>query len=574
MPTPLADSVAQHVAAVRNTAGVWCRDGYTLLVLSGADAVSWLHAQATCDIAALASGQGCVGALLDRQGRIESIAQYFRWEDAILVLADAVSAAALQQRVESHRFLEHVEVEDVGQGGGQIAVQGPRAQTLLERVTSPGALPAALGGCAPARIADHEGIVFRLSVTGDDGFIIVPAPDDAGALLEALVRAGIDRIGPEAQEVLRIEWGLPAMGTDVEPGVLIAETPFRETAVSETKGCYQGQEVVTRLKTYGSPKRAMVGLTVEGDAAPSPGPLLVDGVKVGQLTSAAFSPTLSMPIALAYLDRAYRTAGERVVFDAGTAGTSFAARITLLPFYDNLDGRTRAQRLYHQALAVFEADSSDSDERAIALLHEAVTLWPEFEDAYESLGVILHRHQRVDEAIEYMKVLERLRPDSVMAHANLSVFYMAKGWIPEAEAEKARAALLENQQETSARSAEALATAERARIVAQARDRLRMFEEVLELDPDDPVALMGAGSSCLQMECYADAIAYLERATRSKKDYSAAFLSLGKCYEFAGDTAQAVDAYKRGIEAASRKGDLMPLREMERRLAALAPDNG
>jgi aminomethyltransferase len=548
---------------------VWSRDGHTLLVISGADAVSWLHAQTTCDVVSLASGHGCPAALLDRQGRLEAIAHLFRWQDLVWALADVSSAVAFLKRLESHRFLEEVEIDDVGQRGRQVVLQGPRAQALLERVADKDVLPPSLLRCRPAHVAGHEALLFRVSVTGEDGFVIVPAPEDVNALVDALVGAGAERVGAEAQEVLRVEWGLPAMGVDVEPGTLISETPFRETAVCDTKGCYQGQEVVTRLKAYGVPKQAMMGLLIEGEVVPQPGPLSINGKNVGHLTSAVFSTTLDAPIALAYLDKQHRVVGERLNLDAVGPEASVSTQIVTLPFCDNLDRHARARTLFEEALKSFEADTADEGEHAIELLKEAVELWPAFEDAYESLGVILHRHQRVDEAIEYMKTLERLRPDSIMAHANLSVFYMAKGWIPEAEAEKAQAAMLEREEGAAAQSAGAVAATERARIVAQARDRLVMFEEVLELDPEDPVALMGAGASYLQMEQYAEAIPFLERATRSKKDYSAAFLSLGKCQEFAGHTEQARDTYRRGIEAASRKGDLMPLREMERRLAAL-----
>jgi tetratricopeptide (TPR) repeat protein len=87
------------------------------------------------------------------------------------------------------------------------------------------------------------------------------------------------------------------------------------------------------------------------------------------------------------------------------------------------------------------------------------------------------------------------------------------------------------QAQDAERAAEAFA-AERAQIEQQARDRIRMFEEVLELDPDDVLATYGLGMAHLQLEEYERAAPHLERATGLKKDHSAAFLSLGKCHEF------------------------------------------
>src|SRR5690606_20448483 len=96
-----------------------------------------------------------------------------------------------------------------------------------------------------------------------------------------------------------------------------------------------------------------------------------------------------------------------------------------------------------------------------------------------------------------------------------------------------------------------------------------MFEEVLEIDPDDPLATFGMGKAYVQLDDYESAIPHLKRATEIQKDYSAAWLDYGKCLEFTGRTDEAVAAYRQGIQAASRKGDLMPMREMERRLKLL-----
>jgi predicted Zn-dependent protease len=246
-----------------------------------------------------------------------------------------------------------------------------------------------------------------------------------------------------------------------------------------------------------------------------------------------------------------------------------SAEVVALPFFQAPTRQERARALYHDALGRFDRDLHDHDDSTIALLEDAILLDPHFEDAFESLGVILNRHHRVDEAIQAMEVLSRLNPKSVMAHTNLSVFYMKKGNLEKAEEEKAIAKLMETQQVVDREQAEAAGEAERRRIEFEARDRIRMFQEVLEIDPDDPLATFGLGSAYLQLQQYAAAVPFLERATEVQKDYSAAYLSLGKCLEFLGDAVRAQDAYARGIAVASRKGDLMPMREMERRLKAL-----
>jgi len=154
---------------------------------------------------------------------------------------------------------------------------------------------------------------------------------------------------------------------------------------------------------------------------------------------------------------------------------------------------------------------------------------------------------------------------------NLSLFYMTQGRIQEAEDEKAQAAQLEQHRELDARRAARDAAEQRERVREEARERIGMFHEVLEIDPQDAVATMGLGSAHMQLEDYAAAVPFLETAIAASPDYSAAWLNLGKCQEFLGDVNGAAETYRRGIEAAGRQGDFMPLREMERRLAALQP---
>ncbi|HNR31403.1 MAG TPA: tetratricopeptide repeat protein, partial [Candidatus Hydrogenedentes bacterium] len=435
---------------------------------------------------------------------------------------------------------------------------------------------------APAILLGYEALVFRMSESGEDGFLIVTATEQAETLFSAIEARGpeftAEVVGEAARDVLRIEAATPRYGLDLDVHSVIAETPLAQDAVSYTKGCYLGQEVVARLKAYGAPKFALMGLIVEDRNVSLPGPgatLVVGGKRVGVLRSAAFSPARDRWIALASLDRDHRAPGASLDLAARERGrpapetTALRARVVALPFHTPPSRVEYAQSLYEQALERFQQDPEDRDQTAIHLLQNAVSLHPTYEDAYEALGVILHRQCRTEEAIRHMRTLAKLNPNAVMAHTNLSVFYVAKGMIREAEEEKALARQLEMKSQLDARAARQTADRERARIRREAEDRVAMFLEVLDIDPEDPVATLGLGGAYMQLEQYAEAAPFLETAVRVKKDYSAAYLKLGECRERLGDLAAAARVYRRGIEAASRKGDLMPLREMERRLAAI-----
>ena len=572
---------AEQTALVRNHTGVWLRDDHTFIRFTGADVATWMQSQITNDVVRLETGQGCAAALLDRHGRLQAHFTVHRWENEYWMLVEKQQSTRLLEQLDAHLFIEEVTIEETGGELDQVVVQGPRTLGYLaslldtEEGIASELLPQEAFGCHPIEVLGREVLAFRISLTGEDGYVFVLERGEGGGLLDALVeRAGeitVGAIEPDAQETLRIEAGIPRYGIDMDDSNVVSETTLERDAISFEKGCYLGQEVVARLKTYGSPKQALMGLRFDhGAQLPGPGSVIVaDKKKVGRITSVASSPTLDAPIALAYLDRDHRVPDSLLEFATEQSDEPYTARIVVLPFCTPPDRADRARALYDEALTRFQEDLDDADASAIPLLKEAILLQPTFEDAYEVLGVILNRHQRVDEAIHYMKVLERLNPDCLMAHTNLSVFYVAKGMIDEAEQEKAKAAVLGIQKASNDRQAQDMAEAERRHIEEEAAERIAMFKEVIDIDPDDPVATYGLGKAHIQLHQYEEAVPYLFHATEVQKDYSAAYLDLGKCHEFLDHADEAIATYQQGIAIASRKGDLMPLREMERRLKTL-----
>ena len=592
----MAEPIEAQVRAARENAGVWLWEEGAFLRFTGKDVASWLQTQTTNNVEALAPGGGCANALLDRKGRLQAHFTLHRWEDDYWLITTAGQTEGLLKHLDAHLFIEDVAMEDASAELGHVVLEGPRASWILaealgqDAVDAAAALPAESHACLPLEILGHQALCFRQSPAGGDGFLLVTQRTETRRFFDALLRAGasagLTAVGPEAQEILRIEAGLPRWGRDMDSAFRIPETTLERTCVDYDKGCFLGQEVVARLRAYSSVKQALMGLECEcaADALPPHGEALYLAApsgaeaanaspetpkKVGQIMSRTYSPTLGRVIALAYLDRDHRTPHRRPRLAGPSGDKPFNATVKVLPFYEAPAPAARAERLYHQALERFEQDASDEDRGAIDLLKEAILLKPDYEDAYEALGVILNRQGHVDEAIRYMRRLAAMNPNCVMAHTNLSVFYMTKGMIQEAEEEKAQAAVLQMKHAREARKAGEIAAEERARIEREARERIGMFQEVLELDPSDPLATYGLGAAYMQLQEYGDAIPWFSRAAETQKDYSAAFLNLGKCLEFTGRVEEAADAYRKGIEAANRKGDLMPMREMERRLKHL-----
>ncbi|MFP4191257.1 MAG: tetratricopeptide repeat protein [Candidatus Hydrogenedentota bacterium] len=576
----------EEIHAVRRQAGVWAWEDGAFVRFTGPDAAAWLQTQTTNDVLALESGQGHANAVLDRKGRVQAAFTLHRWEDEYWLITGRPQTAPLLEQLDAHLFIEEVTIADASDEVDHVLVQGPRTlpffASLLEGPGTVGAalLPRQRHACQPIEFRGFQALAFDYSVTGEDGLLLVTETGQGPALADRLLEAGAEwglrRIGPEAREVLRVEAGVPVYGQDYDSTYRLAETTLEREAVSYDKGCFLGQEVVARQRAYGSVKQALMGLVCENALEDAPAPdtaLYAEGRKAGLIKSRVYSPIFERVLALAYLDKNHRAPGRIYGFSDSEGGQTFQAEVRVLPFREAESREERAQALYERALSYFQEDASDEDSTAIELLKEALALHPTYEDAYEVLGVILNRHGRVDEAIRYMKVLAQLNPDCIMAHTNLSVFYVAKGMIEEAEQEKAQAALLEMKQTREARKAEELAAEERRRIAREARERIGMFEEVLEIDPADPLATFGMGSAYMQLNDYESAIPYLQKATQLQSDYSAAFLNLGKCLEFLGQAGEARRVFRAGIEAATRKGDFMPMREMERRLKQLDAAN-
>ena len=206
-------------------------------------------------------------------------------------------------------------------------------------------------------------------------------------------------------------------------------------------------------------------------------------------------------------------------------------------------------------------------ERAIAVCHDHA-------DSYESLGVILGRHHRYDEAISLMQRLLVVNPSSIMAHTNLSLYYNRQGRIEDAEREAGEALRAKMNRERDQRQRAEALREETAATAADRKRRSEMFRQVLEIDPDDALGNFGLGELLVEEGRHVDAVAHLQRALRTDPRYSAAFFALGRAFEGADDPEAAVSTYREGIKVAAAKGDLSTANKMQERLANLQADFG
>jgi folate-binding protein YgfZ len=313
--------------ALLTSCAVLDRSAAGRLRLGGADRARFLNGQVTCDVRALAEGEGAYGFLTSVQGRVLA-------DLVILALGDRFWVEVppgVEDEVTAHlrKYLIADRVDLAPQGSAlPLALAGPRSPALLERDLRMGHLPARAWSHNVTQIAERPVRVVRRGVAPVDWFDLWVAPGDAAAVFEAVCAAGAVPVGEQAVETVRVERGVPRFGADFGADHFPQETGLEERAVSYEKGCYLGQEVVARIHYRGGVNRALVGLRFAGREEP-PGHgalLLAEGREAGRVGTAVASPALGL-IGLAVLHRRAAEPGTALAVEGG--GT---AEVAALPF--------------------------------------------------------------------------------------------------------------------------------------------------------------------------------------------------------------------------------------------------
>lgn len=320
--------------ALKDGAGLLDRSSRGRLSLTGVDRRAYLQGLLTNDILALGPGTGCYAAYLTAQGRMIADMRLFEIGDALLVDMAGAVTTAVRDLWDQFIFSEDVQIADVSAGTAQIGVYGPRAAQALEAalgLTDLEALPLYGNrridelGASPLHL-----IVLRSDDIGVDGFDLVVPVERKDEIAARLRAAGVMDVGHDTAEVCRIEAGRPLFAVDMDEQTIPLEAGIEDRAISLTKGCYVGQEIIIRMlhRGHGRVARRLVGLTFDAGApVPARGDRLRAGDReVGLITSAALSPALGRPIALAVLHRDFTEPGA--VVHANDA----PATVTRLPF--------------------------------------------------------------------------------------------------------------------------------------------------------------------------------------------------------------------------------------------------
>jgi folate-binding protein YgfZ len=312
------------------------------LRVTGADRVEWLQGLLTNDVAALAPGEGCYAAYLTPQGRMVSDLRVLAFDDSLLLDLPGDRRPAVLERFEQFIITEDVQVSDVTSSLLRLSAHGPNAPAILRQaldVLAPDIAARVASLSEHAHVSDElDGATLIVAATrelGRPGFDIYCAADRLASVVGALRSAGAIDADAQTYETLRIEAGRPRFGVDMDTDTIPLEAGIENRAISQTKGCYVGQEIIIRVLHRGGGRvaRRLVGLSLDDGSpsdVPAAGTVLRHGERdSGRVTSAAWSPSLGRVIALGYVARDAAEPGTAISVAASPPRT---AQVTALPF--------------------------------------------------------------------------------------------------------------------------------------------------------------------------------------------------------------------------------------------------
>jgi folate-binding protein YgfZ len=322
--------IFEGYAAAAEGAGLVVRSDRGRIVVSGADRASYLQGLLTNDIAALRPGQGCYAAYLTAQGRMIADLWVYELGGTILLSLDREVKDTVLAKLDQFIFSEDVQLGDVSETSASVAVIGPAAAVRVAGVVDSGDAAARIPALAEhgnvrAAFGGEPVIVLRVTDVGLAGYELVIDRQHVEPLLSALRQSGAVDLDAETAEAFRIEAGIPKFHRDMDEETIPLEAGIEDRAISQTKGCYVGQEVIIRVlhRGHGRVAEKLVGLMCDGETAPRPGDTVTDGTRdIGRVTSSTLSPKFGRPIALAYLRRDFAAAGTAVTVDGQPAVVS------------------------------------------------------------------------------------------------------------------------------------------------------------------------------------------------------------------------------------------------------------
>jgi folate-binding protein YgfZ len=301
------------------------------LLVSGSEAVVFLNGLITNDMKTLPVNHWMPAVFPNVQGRLLAAVRIIHRDNGFLIDTESATRDTVVKLLQRFTLAGDFRLTDLTQNTALLSIQGAKTPEIMAAVF--GGTLATLGRDAVASV-DWQGeqiTIIRATHTAEDGFDLFVNSTEAESLRDAFIKAGAQPIGNDTIETLRIEAGIARYGVDMDEANVVTETNL-DDAVSFTKGCYIGQEIIARIKYRGHVAKKLAGLIFESEVSLESGTKIfsVDDKEIGRVTSFAFSPRLNRTIALGYVK--YDYLGPETTVKIVSAGKEFPAAVTELPF--------------------------------------------------------------------------------------------------------------------------------------------------------------------------------------------------------------------------------------------------
>lgn len=307
------------------------------LLVKGSEAVAFLNGLITNDMKTLAENTWMPAVFPNVQGRLLASVRIIRTADdtsgksaqpAFIIDTEPATHDRVFQTIQRFTLAGDFHVTDLTGETVLLSLQGRAAANKLSNILGGSDLRIDAGSITHIIWRNNPILIIRASHTPVEGFDVLVNNKHAQDVWEAVRFAGARPVGCDAMEILRVEAGNPRYAQDMDDTTVVTETNL-DDAVSYTKGCYVGQEIIARIKYRGHVAKKLRGLVFDKPATVASGTSIKskDDKDIGQVTSSVYSPHLGRRVALGYLKFDYIAAGTEVKTSEG-----LPARVVDLPF--------------------------------------------------------------------------------------------------------------------------------------------------------------------------------------------------------------------------------------------------
>lgn len=491
----------------------------SLIKFSGSDVQSFLQSQSTIDTNKISANSFHLASFLDPQGRLETYGWLTFNGKGFSYLVPSSLASKTLERLNRFLISEDVELSSPETIDVHFIV-GPDSDNFSAKESFSGIL-----------FDEKSFLQFKSSSAPG-----IPAPQ---------------------AELWRGLTGWPSFdGSDYSHEILNNLRLF-DLSLMPNKGCYPGQETVSKIATRRG--AAYSPVLLELNTCAGKGDIFSFDKKIGtSIDQYSYNGKFYLSCSLL---RDFRVENMKLHFTLNER--PHEGVVKYFPLIKG-DSASKALELYYQASEDFRFDRLEDAEKNFRL---SIKIDPTLADAYESLGVMLGRQERFQEAIDIMKQLSDINPKSVLAHTNMSLYLMRLGKIEEAEEQKSLATVKSFQSFGDEAKRKEQEEASKNQKKKEWEQRESMFRQVLEIDSDDTLANYGLGSIAVEKGDWETARIHLEKVIEQDPKYSVAYLALGKALKGMGLLSEAKSVWEEGIKVAAAKGDLMPANQMQQELS-------